>query len=137
MWSSPARDRTQQKTLTGRSGASLGDVGVAGVRLAGRLQTTAVRLGVARRAVGLGATDLLTPGPAPGQMEGEAACRAGEPSGEGEEPSPQGLGGHQLLAQTVACCPAGQVMGPHLHRQPGGVGGETARRADGSTRHRT
>ena len=24
------RDRTQQKTLTGRSGASLGDVGVAG-----------------------------------------------------------------------------------------------------------
>ena len=30
MWSSPARDRTQQKTLTGRSGASLGDVGVAG-----------------------------------------------------------------------------------------------------------
>ena len=69
-------------------------------------------------------------------MQGEAACRAGEPSGEGEEPSPQGLGGHQLLVQTDARCPAGEVMGHHpvsstgqaLHRQPGGVGGETARR---------
>ena len=28
MWSSPARDRTQQKTLTGRSGAGLGRVWV-------------------------------------------------------------------------------------------------------------
>ena len=26
MWNSPARDRTQQKTLTGRSGAGLGPV---------------------------------------------------------------------------------------------------------------
>ena len=68
-------------------------------------------------------------------MEGEAARRAGEPSSEGEEPPSQGLGGHQLLAQTDARCPAGQVMGHHpvsstgqaLHRQPGGVGGETAR----------
>ena len=32
-----------------------------------------------------------------------------------------------MLVQTDARCPAGQVMGHHLHRQPGGVGGETAR----------
>lgn len=30
MWSPPARDRTQQETLAGRSGASLGDVRLAG-----------------------------------------------------------------------------------------------------------
>ena len=38
------------------------------------------------------------------------------------------LGGYHLLAQTDARCPAGQVMGHHLHRQPGAVGGEAARR---------
>ena len=57
-------------------------------------------------------------------MQSEAARRAGEPSGEGEEPPPEGLGGYQLLAQTDARGPACQVMGHHLHRQPGGVGGE-------------
>ena len=61
-------------------------------------------------------------------MQGEAAGRAGEPSGDREEPPPQGLGGDHLLAQTDARCPAGQVMGHHLHRQPGAVGGEAARR---------
>ena len=38
-----------------------------------------------------------------------------------------GLGGHHLLAQTDARCPAGDVVGHHLYRQPGGVGGEAAR----------
>ena len=33
-------------------------------------------------------------------MQGEAAGRAGEPSGDREEPPPQGLGGYHLLAQT-------------------------------------
>ena len=47
--------------------------------------------------------------------------------GQGEEPSPERLGGHHLLAQTEPRCPAGQVMRHHLHRQPGGVGGEAAR----------
>ena len=56
--------------------------------------------------------------------------RAGEPSGDREEPPPEGLGGHHLLAQTDARCPAGQVMRHHLDRQPGGVGGETARLRD-------
>ena len=53
--------------------------------------------------------------------------RMGEPSGDGEEASSQGLGGYQLLAQTDARCPACQVVGHHLYCQPGGVGGEAAR----------
>ena len=63
-------------------------------------------------------------------MQSEAARRAGEPSGEGEEPPPEGLGGYQLLTQTDARRPVCQVMGHHLHRQPGGVGGETAKLRD-------
>ena len=31
---------------------------------------------------GQGAAELLLPGPAPGKMQGEAACRAGDPSGQ-------------------------------------------------------
>ena len=60
-------------------------------------------------------------------MQGEAARRVVEPSGEGEEPPPEGLGGHDLLAQTDSHRPAGQVVGHRLYRQPGGVGGEAAR----------
>ena len=61
---------------------------------------------------GQGATELGFPRPALGQMQGEAARRAGEPSGQGEEPSPEGLGGHDLLAQADARGPAGQVSRP-------------------------
>ena len=60
-------------------------------------------------------------------MQGEAACRAGEPSGHGEDPPPEGLGGHQLLAQTDACCPASEVVGQHLDGQPRSIGGEAPR----------
>ena len=60
--------------------------------------------------------------------QGEAACRAGEPSGQGEEPSPKGLGGRDLLAQTDPRRPAGQVVGHHLYRQPSAV---AAKRPDG------
>ena len=63
-----------------------------------------------------GATELGFPRPALWQMQGEAACRAGEPSGQGEEPSPKGLGGRDLLAQTDPRR-AGQVVGHHLYRQ--------------------
>ena len=48
-------------------------------------------------------------------MQGEAARRAGNPSGQGEDPSSEGLGGHHLLTQTNP-------------RQPGAVGGKAARR---------
>ena len=75
---------------------------------------------------GQGESGLLSPGPAPGKMQSESARRAGKPSGHREEASPQGLGGHQLLAQTDARCPTGQIMRQHLDGQPGGVGGETA-----------
>ena len=73
------------------------------------------------------AAELGFPGPLLGQMQGEAACLAGEPSGQGEEPPPQGLGGHDLLTEPDARRPAGQVVRQHLHRQPGTVGGETPR----------
>ena len=53
--------------------------------------------------------------------------RAGEPSGHGKEAASQGLGGYQLLTQTDTRGPACQVVGHHLHRQPGAVGGEAAR----------
>ena len=63
-------------------------------------------------------------------MQSEAARRAGEPSGEGEEASSEGLGGYQLLTQTDARGPSRQVVGDHLDGQPGSVGGETARLRD-------
>ena len=76
---------------------------------------------------GQGATELGFPWPALGQMQGQPARRAGESPGQGEEASPEGLGGHYLLAQAEPGRPAGQVVGHHLYRQPGGVGGEAAR----------
>ena len=74
-----------------------------------------------------GATELVFPGPALWQMQGEATGRAGEPSGEGEEPPPEGLGGYDLRTQTEPRRPASEVVRHHLDRQPGGVGGEAAR----------
>ena len=73
-----------------------------------------------------GATELGFPGPALGQMQSEASRRVGEPSGDREEPSPEGLGSYDLRTQTEPRGPAGQVMRQHLHRQPGAVGGEAA-----------
>ena len=70
-----------------------------------------------------GVTELGFPGPTLWQMQSEAAGRAGEPSGNGEEAPPEGLGGYYLLAQTDASCPASQVVRHHLDGQPGGVGG--------------
>ena len=75
-----------------------------------------------------GVTELGLPRPAPGKMQCEEAGRSGEPSGEGEEAPPQGLGGHHLLAETDARRPAGQVVSNRLDRQPSGVGCETAGR---------
>ena len=77
---------------------------------------------------GQGASELGFPRPAPGEMQSEAARRAGDPSGQGEEPPPEGLGGRDLLAQTGPRCPTGQVMRHHLYRQPSAVGGEAAGR---------
>ena len=76
---------------------------------------------------GQGAAELLSPRPAIRKMQGQPACRAGEPSGQGEEPPPEGLGGGYPLSQTDARGPAGQVVGHRLDGQPGAVGGEAAR----------
>ena len=51
---------------------------------------------------------------------GMARNRVSRPSGDGEEPPPEGFGGYQLLTQTDARCPAGQVVGEQLDGQPGG-----------------
>ena len=71
---------------------------------------------------GQGATELGFPRPAPGEMQSEAARRAGDPSHQSEDPPPEGLGDHGPLAQTNPRRPAGQVMRHHLARQPGAVG---------------
>ena len=76
---------------------------------------------------GQGAAELLSPRPAIRKMQGQPACRAGEPSGQGEEPPPEGLGGGYPLSQTDPRRPAGQVVGHRLDGQPGAVGGEAAR----------
>ena len=76
---------------------------------------------------GQGAAELGFPGPMLGQMQSKAAGRAGNPSRQTEEASSEGLGGHDLLTQTDPGCPAGQVVGHHLYRQPSAVGGEAAR----------
>ena len=87
-------ERTQQETFSDRGGASLRGGWV--VWWMGQAPS-------GRRWQGSqpseGATELGFPGPVFGKMQSEAARLAGEPSGEGEEPSPQGLGGHQLLVQ--------------------------------------
>ena len=74
-----------------------------------------------------GTSELGFPGPALRKMQGEAAGRAGEASGQGEEAPSEGLGGNHLLTQADARRPASQVVGHDLHRQPGGVGGEASR----------
>ena len=102
-----------------------GDVQLAGWRVSGRQAPSGWEWQGSQSSEG--ATELGCPGPALGQMQGEAARRVGEPSGDREEPSPEGLGGHHLLAQPEPRRPAGQVMRQHLHRQLGGVGGEAAR----------
>ena len=71
--------------------------------------------------------NLLLPRPVLWKMQGQAACRAGDPPGQGEDPSSEGLGGHDPFTQADAGCPAGQVVGHRLDGQPGAVGGEAPR----------
>ena len=101
-----------------------GDVGLAGGSVAdGRRQAGS---GMARSRA-RARLNCSSQGPALGKMQGDPACRAGEPSGQGEEPPPEGLGGHDPLTEADAGGPAGQVVGHHLYRQPGAVGSEAAR----------
>ena len=102
-----------------------GDVQLAGWRVSGRRAPSGWEWHGSQP--GQGATELLLPRPAPGKMQGQSACRAGGPAGQGKDPSSEGLGGHDLLTQADAGCPAGQVVRHHLYRQPGAVGGKAAR----------
>ena len=119
------RSRGHSRTVLARVGE---DDGLPGEWIRRRRRRQAGN-GMARNRA-TGATELGLPRPALGKMQGEAARRAGEPSGQGEDPPPEGLGGHHLLAQTDARGPASQVMCHHLDGQPGGVGGGTARLRD-------
>ena len=101
------------------------DVQLAGWRVSGRRAPSGWEWQGAQSSEG--ATELVFPGPTLWKMQSEAARRTGEPSGEGEEPPPEGLGGHHRLAQTEPRRPASQVVGDNLDGQPGGVGGEAAR----------
>ena len=115
---------TRQEALADRAGASLRGRWV-GWRVSGGRAPSGREWNGSQP--GQGAAELLLPGPAPGKMQGQSACRAGDPSGQGKDPSSEGLGGHDLLTQADAGCPAGQVVRHHLYRQPGAVGGEAAR----------
>ena len=86
-------ERTQQETLADRAGASLRGRSVGGRAASGREWN--------RSQPCQGAAELGFPWPALGKMQNEAACRAGEPSRQGEEPPPEGLGGHHLLSQAM------------------------------------
>ena len=84
-----------------------------------------------------GATDVLLPRLILGKMQSEAACRASEPSGQGEDPSSEGLGGHDPFTQADAGSPAGQVVRHHLYRSARRRWRRSGRTACGSVRHRS
>ena len=86
------REDTQQGTLATGVARDCGDVGSVAGWPSGRewngLQP------------GQGATELGFPRPAPGEMQSEAARRAGDPPHQSEDPPPEGLGDQGPLAQT-------------------------------------
>ena len=86
---------------------------------------------------GQGATELGFPRPALWQMQGEAACRAGEPSGQGEDPSSEGLGGHDLLTQADAGPSSGPGYAPSPEPPARRRWRQNGRTACGSARRRT
>ena len=60
-------------------------------------------------------------------MERELTSRASEPPGESEEPPPERLGRDDPLGQPDPGRPASKVVGDHLDREPGAIGGEATR----------
>ena len=79
----------KQGTLSDRAGTSLRGSSV--VRWVGRSPTVPSGREWNGSQPGQGAAELLSPRPAIRKMQGQPACRAGEPSGQGEEPPPEGL----------------------------------------------
>ena len=115
------RENTQQGTLATGVARDCGDVESVAGWPSGR-----ERNGLQP---GQGATELGFPRPAPGEMQSEAARRAGDPSHQSEDPPPESLGDHGPLAQTNPRRPAGQVMRHHLG--PPARRRLAAKRADG------
>ena len=101
LWRARWRDRTRQEALADWAGASLRGRWV-GWRVSGGRAPSGWEWNGSQS--GQGAAELLLPGPAPGKMQGQSACRAGDPSGQGKDPSSEGLGGHDLLTQADAGC---------------------------------
>ena len=133
-------ERTQQEALPDRAGKSWRGRSV--VRWAAQAPTLPSGRKWNGAQPGQGATELGFPRPMLGQMQSEAARRAGEPSRQSEEPPPEGLGGGYPLSQTDAGGPTGQVMRQHLDRQPGPLRQaqdwrRSGPRGDGSARRRT
>ena len=133
LWRARWRDRTRQEALADWASASLRGRWV-GWRVSGGRAPSGWEWNGSQS--GQGAAELLLPGPALGKMQGDPACRAGEPSGQGEDPPPEGLGGHDLLTQADAGCPASQG-GPSPVPPAGRRWRRSGPRGDGSARRRT
>ena len=95
LWRARWRDRTRQEALADWAGASLRGRWV-GWRVSGGRAPSGWEWNGSQS--GQGAAELLLPEPALGKMQGQSACRAGDPSGQGKDPSSEGLGGHDLLS---------------------------------------
>ena len=118
------RENTQQGTLSTGLARVCGDLRLSG----GWVADGAVRPGVEWLAAGpRRGLNFSAQGQRSGKMQGQPACRAGEPSGQGEEPPPEGLGGGYPLSQTDPRRPAARLWAIVLDGQPGAVGGEAAR----------
>ena len=84
-----------------------------GLNRVGSVANSGVRQGVVRIGALPGrGLNWASQGQRRGRCKVRRRGRAGKPSGHREEASPQGLGGHQLLAQTDARCPNGPDYAP-------------------------
>ena len=109
------RNRTRQEALATGPGASWRGSCVSGERApSGRERQRAESC--------QGATELVLPGPALGQMQGEANERVSRPAREKKRRLRAWW--YQLLTQTDARGPAGQVVGDDLDGQPVAARGE-------------
>ena len=98
------QEDTQQATLATGVARDCGDVGSVAGWPSGR-----ERNGLQP---GQGATELGFPRPAPGEMQSEAARRAGDPSHQSEDPPPEGLGDHGPLGPDQSAPSSGPGYAP-------------------------
>ena len=141
LWSCEMRGDGERHGKQGLSrtgaGASLRGRWV-GWRVSGR---TGCRQAGSGRAAAIGprrTIELGFPRPALWQMQCEVACRAGDPSGQGEEPPPEGpWWSWSCSPRPIRALSSGRGCAAiTCTASQGGVGGEAARGDDGSTPHR-